>query len=172
MSEQKKMSTKAKVITALIYLLAIALLVAVLMSNLHKSKETVDPDAAITTTKIATSSFEELNLPYNAGTSDKYADIEPVYPVTDLSVEKDGNDVWSAFVDGKKAEDYTGVAKNDNGWFFVRDGEVDFHYNGIAGNELGNWYVKKGKVDFDYTGTFTVNNKTYRIVEGQVMEDR
>ena len=163
------MSTKAKIITGLIYLLAAALLVAVVYVNLHEVETPDAPtvvdmgsDATVTTT---------ADLPYNAAASDKYADLEPLYTVEEVRLNKDNSGVWSAFVDGKKVTDYTGVAKSDYGWFFVRDGEVDFHYNGIAGNERGNWFIKNGKVDFEHTGTFTVNGNTYKVVEGQVMGD-
>lgn len=169
-TEKRAMSTTAKVITGLIYLLAIGLLIGVIYMNLHTGSDTEEATTAYQGSTNAATVSTTADLPYNAAASDKYANLEPVYKVGEVSIEKDGFDIWSAFVDGRKVSNYTGVAKNANGWFFVRDGEVDFHYNGIAGNELGNWYVKKGKVDFSYTGTYTVNNTNYKIVEGQVIE--
>ena len=167
------MSTKAKIITALIYLLAAGLLVTVIYMNTHEGDVPEGGNnpttSAVASGNVATT--EEVDLPYNPAASDKYANIEPEYKVEDITVEKDGNDVWSAFVDGRKVTDYIGVARSQYGWYFVRDGEVDFHYNGIAGNEKGNWYVEKGKVNFKYTGTFTVNGTTYKVVEGQVIDD-
>ena len=163
------MSNKAKIITGLIYALAVALLIAVIYTNLHPG----DVDNAGTTATTASTQSTQAStadLPYNAAASDKYANVEPVYKIEDVSLDKDGNNVWSAFVDGKKATDYIGVAKGEYGWFFVRDGEVDFHYNGIAGNERGNWYIRDGKVDFTYTGTYNVNGTNYKVVEGQVIE--
>ena len=167
------MSTKAKVITGLIYATAAILLIAVVYLNLHPDFSFRKESAEETTTVPAAVTETTTEPPYNINGSDKYADIEPIYKVSEVSVEKDGHDVWSAFVDGKKAEDYTGVAKNDHGWWFVRDGEVDYLYNGIAGNEYGNWYIVKGKVDFSYTGTYTTpgSHTAYRVVEGQVVED-
>lgn len=169
------MSTKAKIITALIYLLAAGLLVTVIYMNTHEGSLPGD-SSDVKTTAVASdngadATTEAVDLPYNPAASDKYANIEPEYKVEDITVEKDGNDVWSAFVDGRKVTDYIGVARSQYGWYFVRDGEVDFHYNGIAGNEKGNWYVEKGKVNFKYTGTFTVNGTTYKVVEGQVIDD-
>lgn len=165
MAARSRMSTPAKVITACIYALAVALLIAVIYMNLKPSSFHSEP---FTTN----SGSDEITteLPYNTDGSDKYADIEPIYTVNEVAIEKDANGVWSAYVEGKKNTAYTGVAKNAHGWFFVRDGEVDFRYNGIAGNELGNWYVKNGKVDFEYTGTFTVNSKEYKVVKGQVVD--
>ena len=165
MAARSRMSTSAKVITALIYALAVALLVAVIYMNLKPSSFHSEPFST-------NSGSDEITteLPYNADGTDKYADVEPIYTVNEVTIEKDANGIWSAYYQGKKTTAYTGVARNEHGWFFVRDGEVDFNYNGIAGNENGNWYVKKGKVDFKYTGTFTVNNKSYKVVEGQVID--
>ena len=165
------MSNKAKIITGLIYALAVALLIAVIYTNLHPGD--VDTPSATTVTTVSVTEAEQdttADLPYNPVASDKYANLEPIYKIEQISLDKDGNNVWSAFVDGKKATDYTGVAKGVNGWYFVRDGEVDFHYNGIAGNERGNWYIRDGKVDFTYTGTYNVNGTNYKVVEGQVIE--
>ncbi|HIZ82538.1 MAG TPA: hypothetical protein H9722_10675, partial [Candidatus Mediterraneibacter pullistercoris] len=50
----------------------------------------------------------------------------------------------------------TTVAKNKNGWWYVKDGKVDFDYDGIAENKNGVWYIDNGKVDFDYTGKANV----------------
>lgn len=44
---------------------------------------------------------------------------------------------------------YTGLAKNSNGWWYCRGGKVDFSYNGNATNTYGAWKVKNGKVIFD-----------------------
>ena len=166
------MSTKAKVITGLIYFLAAALLVGVIYLNMHPdfSFRPAKESETTTSTTVQESTTEP---PYNIDGSDKYASIEPIYKTSEVVIEKDGLGKWSAFVNGKKAEDYTGVAKNSMGWWFVRDGEVDFLYNGIAGNESGNWYIVNGKVDFSYTGSYTTpgSHTAYRIVEGQVVEE-
>ncbi|MBR5753354.1 MAG: hypothetical protein IKX83_02590 [Clostridia bacterium] len=166
------MSNKAKIITGLIYALAVALLIAVVYSNLHPAEEKPASKPSVTRSTQAPISFDTTSgdLPYNPVASDKYANVEPVYKIEEVSLDKDGNNVWSAFVDGKKATDYIGVARGEYGWFFVRDGEVDFHYNGIAGNERGNWYIKDGKVDFSFTGTYNLNGTKYKVVEGQVIE--
>ena len=47
---------------------------------------------------------------------------------------------------------YTGLAKNENGWWYLENGKVRFDYNGVAQNENGFWYVSSGKIDFKYTG--------------------
>lgn len=162
---RRTLSTKAKVITGLIYALAAILLVVVVYTNLHPTGIPHSESPEETTTVSVD------DLPYNKDGSDKYANIEPAYKIEEVSIKKDAYGTWNAYVNGQKAANYTGVAKNEYGWFFIRDGEVDFNYNGIAGNEKGNWYIRNGKLDFKYTGTFTVNSTTYKIVEGQVVEE-
>ena len=166
-AKKRPMSTKAKVITALIYLLALALIAAVVYTMVRPVSEE-KPTAKPTTTVVSEDTTVEL--PYNAEASDKYANVESDYKLADISLDKDGHDVLSAFVDGKKVTDYTGVVKKDKTWYFVRDGEVDLHYNGIAANENGNWYIKNGKVDFSYTGTYEVNGNSYDIKGGKVVK--
>lgn len=169
-TEKRTMSTAAKVITALIYLLAIALLIGVIYLNLHtdNGKPTVREESDNKVTTVSSSQ----ELPYNAEGSDKYAYMEPVYSVSDVSLQKDENGVITAFVNGAKAVDYTGVAKLDDGqWYFIRDGVFDEQYNGIAANEKGNWYIKNGRVDFTYNGPFQVNNTIYSVTGGKVDQE-
>lgn len=167
MSPQKrKMSTPAKVVTALIYLLAIALLVTVIHMNMNTTPKTDDSAEPETSTTVYAATGDEL--PYNRTGSDKYANVETAYPVSQVSLMKEADGTY-AYVNGSKVEDYTGVAKGEGGWYFVRDGVVDTNYNGIAGNELGNWYIADGKVNFSYSGSFTVNNTTYTVENGKVV---
>ncbi|MBQ8063200.1 MAG: hypothetical protein IJ720_00965 [Clostridia bacterium] len=170
-SHRPKLSTKAKVITALIYILALALLVAVIYLNLNPSgkdpmdllEDTLHQDKTVSTT---------VEVPYNAEGSDKYANIEPIYSISDITLREGADGSLTAYKDGVVADSYTGVAKKEEGvWYFVRDGKVDSNYNGIAANEKGNWYIADGKVDFTYTGTFQVNNDEYNIVGGKVVEE-
>ena len=41
-------------------------------------------------------------------------------------------------------------------------------YNGIAKNENGQWYVKDGRIDFTYSGTVTFGQTSYVIKYGKV----
>lgn len=163
-TQKRKMSAPAKVVTALIYLLAIALLVTVIyMNTTPKTDDSAEPE---TSTTVYAATGDEL--PYNRTGSDKYANVEPAYPVSQVSLIKEADGTY-AYVNGSKVENYFGVAKGEGGWYFVRDGVVDTNYNGIAGNELGNWYITDGKVDFSFSGSFTVNNTTYTIENGKVV---
>ena len=47
---------------------------------------------------------------------------------------------------------YTGVAQNENGWWYIRDGYLDWDYTGLAENENGWWYINQGALDWTYTG--------------------
>ena len=168
MARKRPLSTKGKVLTGIIYALAILMVVLVLYMNSHPEvKEKVVPDVLSETT--TTAEFDKSDLPYNAEGSDKYAGIEPAYKFGDITLQKEG-DTTFAYLNGKKALDYTGVCTDGTDWWFVRDGEVDTYYNGIAGNELGDWFIKDGKVDFSYSGGFTCNSNTYTVDKGKAVK--
>ena len=168
MARKRPLSTKGKVLTGIIYALAILMVVLVLYMNSHPEvKEKVVPDVLSETT--TTAEFDKSDLPYNAEGSDKYAGIEPAYKFGDITLQKEG-DTTFAYLNGKKALDYTGVCTDGTDWWFVRDGEVDTYYNGIAGNELGDWFIKDGKVDFTYSGGFTCNSNVYTVDKGKAVK--
>ena len=68
-------------------------------------------------------------------------------------------------------EDYamndTLVTKENGVWGVFSNGTLT-DYTGIAKNEYGTWYVKDGKVDFSYTGTLDYAGKTFHINGGKV----
>lgn len=168
MAIKRPLSTKGKVLTALIYLLAILMVALVIYLNTHPdAKDKIVPEAL--TKQTTTAEFDKSDLPYNADGSDKYAGIEPAYKFGDITLQKEG-DTTFAYLNGKKALDYTGVCTDGTDWWFVRDGEVDTYYNGIAGNELGDWFIKDGKVDFTYSGGFTCNSNTYTVDKGKAVK--
>ena len=168
MAKKRPLSTKGKIITALIYLLAIVMVALVIYLNAHPdAKDKVVPSILSETT--TTAEFDKSDLPYNSEGSDKYAGIEPAYKFGDIQLQKEG-DTTFAFVNGKKALNYSGVCTDGTDWWFVRDGAVDTYYNGIAGNELGDWYVKDGKVDFTFSGEFTCNANVYTVDKGKAVK--
>ena len=169
MAKKRPLSTKGKVITIIIYALAIVMVALVIYLNAHPdAKDKVVPSILSETT--TTAEFDKSDLPYNSEGSDKYAGIVPAYKFGDIQLQKEG-DTTFAFVNDKKALDYTGVCTDGTDWWFVRDGAVDTYYNGIAGNELGDWYVKYGKVDFTYSGEFTCNANTYTVDKGKAVKN-
>ena len=168
MAIKRPLSTKGKVLTALIYLLAILMVALVIYLNAHPdAKDKIVPAAL--QKQSTTAEFDKSDLPYNADGSDKYAGIEPAYKFGDITLQKEG-DTTFAYLNGKKALDYTGVCTDGTDWWFVRDGEVDTYYNGIAGNELGDWFIKDGKVDFTYSGGFTCNSNVYTVDKGKAVK--
>lgn len=68
---------------------------------------------------------------------------------------------------GKKVN-YTGVAKNEYGWWRVVNGKVDFNATGIYENDLGWWRCVGGKVDFNATGIYQNDYGWWRCVGGKV----
>ena len=169
MAKKRPLSTKGKVITGIIYALAIVMVALVIYLNAHPdAKDKVVSSILSETT--TTAEFDKSDLPYNSEGSDKYAGIEPAYKFGDIQLQKEG-DTTFAYLNGKKALDYTGVCTDGTDWWFVRDGAVDTYYNGIAGNELGDWYVKDGKVDFTYSGGFTCNSNTYTVDKGKAVKN-
>ena len=168
MAKKRPLSTKGKIITALIYLLAIVMVALVIYLNAHPdAKEKVVPNILSETT--TTAEFDKSDLPYNAEGSDKYAGIEPAYKYGEVELRKEGDSTF-AYVNGQKALNYTGVCTDGSAWRLVRAGEVDTYYNGIAGNELGDWFIKDGKVDFTYSGGFTCNSNVYTVDKGKAVK--
>ena len=48
------------------------------------------------------------------------------------------------------------------------NGKVNFNFTGIASNQNGSWYLQNGKVNFNYNGKVKYNHKTYTIRGGKV----
>lgn len=63
---------------------------------------------------------------------------------------------------------YTGLAKGDLGWYMVVDGRVDQQFNGIAKNEHGSWFVENGQVQFHYVGPVSIDGHLFQIEKGKV----
>lgn len=60
------------------------------------------------------------------------------------------------------------VEQRDGKWGLYKDSTLVSNFTGIASNKFGEWYVTHGLVDFSYNGNVTSNNKSYRIVGGKV----
>ena len=63
------------------------------------------------------------------------------------------NKKWRACFNGAVVSDFSGLAKNQSGWWYFKNGEVDLTYNGFAPKADG-WYEIKGgkalrKIDSD-----------------------
>lgn len=75
---------------------------------------------------------------------------------------------WWRTVNGKVDFSYTGIAKNDYGWYRVVKGKVRFDNTGVYRNEYGWWYCQSGKVNFNYTGVKSNDYGYWRIEGGKV----
>lgn len=96
---------------------------------------------------------------------------------------------WAMYKYGFVDTSYTGIAKNQYGWWRVVNGYVDFsansiyknqygwwkctggkvtfQENGVYGNDYGLWYVVNSKVDFSFTGQLMSDDVLYDIVNGR-----
>ena len=83
------------------------------------------------------------------------------------------NGIWRTRKDATgKAVNYTGIAPNDAGWWYVKNGIVDFKKNGVEHNDNGWWSVFDGKVDFKFTGWRNNAAGRWYCVNGKVDFDR
>ena len=83
------------------------------------------------------------------------------------------NNVWRARKDSTgNVVNYTGVAPNDAGWWFLKDGIVDFKKNGVEHNDNGWWAIFDGKVNFNFTGWRNNAAGRWYCVNGKVDFDR
>ena len=87
----------------------------------------------------------------------------------DVTVKKASDGNWYTYTNkGNQKVNYTGVAKNEYGWWRVENGKVNFKANGVFKNDYGWWYCKDGKVQFGYTGIQKNSNGWWQIVKGKV----
>ena len=77
---------------------------------------------------------------------------EPATVLNGIVKGPDGK--WAMYKDGKVDTSYTGIAKNQYGWWRVKNGYVDFNANSIYQNEYGWWKCTNGKVTFDENGIY------------------
>lgn len=75
---------------------------------------------------------------------------------------------WWRVVGGVVDFNYTGIAKNDHGWWRIENGKVNFQANGVFENQYGWWFVENGKVNFKYTGFADNDYGKWRIEGGKV----
>lgn len=106
------------------------------------------------------------------------------------------DNVWRKITDGKPDYNYTGFAKNDSGWYFLKNGKVDVardevlqgtvedrkdwyyvhggkvqqNHTGLASNPSGTWYFKNGELQWNYTGYITYNNFKYCVKNGKSLD--
>ena len=53
------------------------------------------------------------------------------------------------------------MARNANGWYYIKNGVVDFKYTGVVKSSKGIYYCEKGTVTFTYKGFGEYEDKWY-----------
>ncbi len=79
---------------------------------------------------------------------------------------------WVPMIGGSLAPDFTGIAVNENGYWYVFNGHMDFDYTGLTTNADGTWYVYKGQLVTWKDGIQYIESegKNYYIYQGQLAE--
>lgn len=75
---------------------------------------------------------------------------------------------WAMYKNGRVDTSYTGVAKNENGWWRVEKGYVNFNAQGIYKNDYGWWKTTDGKVTFKEIGVFKNDYGWWRVKDSKV----
>lgn len=57
---------------------------------------------------------------------------------------------------------------SDGRWALMNNGSVVTDFSGIATNDLGSWYIENGYVNFDFNGNYSFNGTSYNITGGKV----
>ena len=83
-------------------------------------------------------------------------------------VVKGSDGKWAYYVDNKVDTSYTGIKKNQYGWWRIVDGYVDFNATGIYKNEYGWWRVEDGKVNFNANGIYKNPYGWWKTTKGKV----
>lgn len=93
-------------------------------------------------------SDEDSNTSSSKSESTTVANVQ-TYSSDELEVKKDENGTWVAYAGDTVASEYSGIAKN----------------------QAGSWYVENGKVDFSKNGSVTINDVMYTIEGGKVVSE-
>ncbi len=97
-----------------------------------------------------------------------YKPKEPDEPVVLNGIVKGSDGKWAMYKDNKVVTSYTGIAKNQYGWWRIENGYVNFNAQGIYKNEYGWWKTTDGKVTFDETGIFQNEYGWWRVEDSKV----
>ncbi len=79
--------------------------------------------------------------------------------------------IWRISINGKIDYNYTGLATNENGTYYLENGKITFKYNGICSTDTGDYVVEKSKVKTDCTEVMQVNGIWRMVVNGKVEYD-
>ena len=107
-------------------------------------------------------------------TTGKYLFTNGKYDMTaNQTVVTSGNTGWY-LTDGKAEQNYTGLAVNQDGIFWMTKGKKDTGKNGMVKDTIGvtpngGWlYLKNGQFDPNYDSVESINNEWWKIRNGVV----
>ena len=93
---------------------------------------------------------------------------EPAQETVLNGIVKGPDGKWAMYKDGKVDTSYTGIAKNEYGWWRVENGYVNFNANSIYKNEYGWWKCTDGKVTFDENGIYKNEYGWWKTTDSKV----
>lgn len=73
--------------------------------------------------------------------------------------------------DAEFQDETEAVKKTEDGRWALMDGDkVETDFTGVAENEHGLWYIEDGYVDFDFSGTLEDDTMVYTVENGKVVD--
>lgn len=128
------------------------------------------------TTEIGNTAFDNSGLSviygYTGSEAERFAKENAIQfiPIQEAlnGVVKGPDGKWAMYNANQVDTAYTGVAKNNYGWWRVKNGYVDFKANGIYQNAYGWWKTTDGKVTFDENGVFKNDYGWWKVKKSKV----
>ena len=135
--------------------------------------EPTKPEEPTTQKEEPTTQKEEPTTQKEEPTTQKQEEptTKPATPAKKLNGLVKGPDgKWALYKEDSVQKSFTGLAKNENGWYYLKNGYVDWNYTGFAKNEKGWWRVKDGRVDFSANSIYKQpsNGVWYKTTNGFV----
>ena len=155
-SSNKIEISKNTLIIAVAAILGIALLLSVISLLSKNENEEVDATTVTTVQEITTSAdiltstqavaVEGTTAPMTTTTSPVLTTVAPVVAAANGTVSQQA----------------------DGRWAFINNGAVDTNFTGVASNQSGSWYIENGYVNFNFSGKVVFDGITYDVENGRV----
>lgn len=147
-------------------------------STTTTTKKNEEPSSSTTTTtqkneepSSSTTTTTKKNEEPSSSTTTTTKKAESAKKLNGLVKGPDGK--WALYNDDSVQKSFTGLAKNENGWYYLKNGYVDWNYTGFAKNEKGWWRVENGKVNFQANSIYKQpsNGIWYKTTNGYITWD-
>lgn len=86
----------------------------------------------------------------------------------DVTIKKVSGNWVSVSIKTGKVVNYTGIAKNEYGWWKTTNGKVTFQETGVFQNSYGWWRVVNSKVDFNANSIYKNSHGWWKTTNGKV----